>query len=87
MFDHVDLHRHDLELLADFLADTVFTAGAGQLMIGQFVDAFDTRKIGGKRFAFAPLLGRSYDLFFNRFIDRLIYARPCPDNSVLRKST
>jgi hypothetical protein len=83
------LHRYDLELLADFLANAVFTAtaGAGQLMIEQFVDVFDTRKIGGKRLAFAPLLGRSYDLFFNRFIDRLIYARPCPENSVLWKST
>jgi hypothetical protein len=40
-------------------------------MIGQFVDDFDTRKIGGKRFAFAPLLGRSYNLFFNRFVDSL----------------
>jgi len=73
MFDHADLHRHDLELLADFLANGVFTAtaGAGQLVLGQFMDAFYTRKIGGKRFAFAPPLGRRYDLFFNRFVDRL----------------
>ncbi|MNV96973.1 hypothetical protein D3C71_1920390 [compost metagenome] len=36
MFDHADLHRHDLELLADFLASAMFTAtaGAGQLVIG-----------------------------------------------------
>jgi hypothetical protein len=36
MFDHADVHLHDLELLADFLANAVFTAtaGAGQLVIG-----------------------------------------------------
>jgi hypothetical protein len=73
MFDHADLHRHDLELLADFLADGVFTAtaGTGQLMFGQLVNDLDTRKIGGQRFAFAPSLGRRYDLFYNRFVDRL----------------
>jgi hypothetical protein len=51
MFDHADLHRHDLELLADFLANAVFTAtaGAGQLVLGQFVDDFDARKIGRLR--------------------------------------
>ncbi|MNJ57714.1 hypothetical protein D3C77_533150 [compost metagenome] len=76
MFDHTDLHRHDLQLLADFLANTVFTAtaGAGQLMIGQFVNNFDTRQVCGRRLAFAPSLGRSYDFFFNRFVDRLGHA-------------
>lgn len=60
MFDHADLHRHDLELLADFLANAVFTAtaGAGQLVFGQFVDDFDARKIGGQRLAFAPSFRR-----------------------------
>ena len=76
MFDHADLHRHDLELLADLLANAVFTATAdtGQLLVGQFVNDFDTRKIGGQRLTFAPSLGRSYDLFFNRFVDRLGHA-------------
>ncbi|MNE30306.1 hypothetical protein D3C80_1238120 [compost metagenome] len=73
MFDHADLHRHDLQLLADFLANGVLaaTAGAGQLVLGQFVNDFDTRKICGQRLAFAPSLGRRYDLFFNRFVDQL----------------
>lgn len=52
MFDRADLHWHDIELLADFLGNAVFTAGAGQLMVGQFVDDFDTRKIGRNRFAY-----------------------------------
>jgi hypothetical protein len=30
MFKHVDLHWLDLELLADFLANIVFTAAAAQ---------------------------------------------------------
>jgi len=62
-------YRHDLELLANFFANAVFaaTAGASQLMIGQFVNYVDTRKVSGQRLAFAPSLGRSYDLFFNRF--------------------
>jgi hypothetical protein len=29
MFDHTDLHRHYLELIADFLTNAVFTATAG----------------------------------------------------------
>ncbi|MGF6329977.1 hypothetical protein ABH909_002855 [Pseudomonas sp. BS3782 TE3695] len=55
MFDHTDLHRHDLELLADFLANGVLTAtaGAGQLVLGQFVNDLDTGQVGGQRPAFA----------------------------------
>ncbi|VVN98648.1 hypothetical protein PS723_06125 [Pseudomonas fluorescens] len=87
MFDHADLHRHDFELLADFLANAVFTAtaGAGQLVIGQFMDDFDTRKIGGQRLAFAPSLGRSYNLFFNRFVDRLGHAFSFIEQGHLRR--
>ncbi|EGH95113.1 hypothetical protein PLA106_03907 [Pseudomonas amygdali pv. lachrymans str. M302278] len=45
MFDNADLRRHDLELLADFLTNAVFTvtAGADQFVLGQFVDDFDAR--------------------------------------------
>jgi hypothetical protein len=48
MFDHADLHRHDLQLLADFLVNGVLaaTAGTGQLMFGQFVNDLDTRSRG-----------------------------------------
>jgi len=76
MFDHADLHRHDLELLADFLANAVFTATADtdQFVLGQLVDDFDARKIDGQRLAFAPSLGRRYDLFFHCFVDRLGHA-------------
>jgi hypothetical protein len=58
MFDHADLHRHDLQLLADFLANGVLaaTAGTGLLRCGQFVNDLDTRKIGGQRLAFARRL-------------------------------
>ena len=36
---------------------------AGQFVLGQFVDDFNARYIGGQRFAFAAALGRSNDFF------------------------
>jgi len=73
MLDHSDLQWHDLELIAYFLANAVYTAtaGAGQFVLGQFVDNFDARKIGGQRLALTALFGWRYDLFFHRFVDRL----------------
>jgi hypothetical protein len=55
VFDHPNLHRHDVQLLAGFFADGVFTAttGASQFMFGQFVDDFDTWQVGRQRLAFA----------------------------------
>ncbi|MNL43209.1 hypothetical protein D3C87_1657140 [compost metagenome] len=73
VLDHTDLHRHDFKLLADFLANGVFAAAAGtrQFMLGKFVDYFDTWQVGRQRLAFAATLGRSDNLFFNVFVDRL----------------
>ncbi|KTB95695.1 hypothetical protein AO386_22675 [Pseudomonas syringae ICMP 11292] len=70
MFDYADLRRHDLELLADFLTNAVFTvtAGADQFVLGQFVDDFDARKIGRQRLGLATTSGWSYDLFFNGLV-------------------
>lgn len=47
VFDHTDLHRHDIQLLAGFFTDHMFeaTAGTGQLMFGQLVDHFDARQV------------------------------------------
>ena len=48
MFDDADLHWHDLELLADFLANAVFTAtaGAGQLVGAAEVLRLPRRLVG-----------------------------------------
>ena len=45
MFDHMDLHRYDFKLLADFFANRVFAAAADarQFMLGKFVDDLDAR--------------------------------------------
>ncbi|VVO13116.1 hypothetical protein PS689_05498 [Pseudomonas fluorescens] len=71
MLDHADLHWHDLKLLADFLTNAVFTAtaGAGQFVLGQFVDDFDARQIGRQRLALATALGGGDNLFFSVFVD------------------
>ena len=63
MFDHVDLHRHDLQLFADFLANGVLaaTAGAGQLVLGQFVNDFDTQQINRQRLVLAAVWRRRND--------------------------
>ncbi len=68
--DDTDLHRHNLKLLAGFLADGVFAAAtdAGQLMLGQFVDNFDARQIRRQRLALAAPLGGCDDLFFRVFV-------------------
>lgn len=49
MFDHTDLHRDNFKLLADLFTDGMLTApaSAGQFVLGQFVDDFNARKIGG----------------------------------------
>lgn len=45
VFDHANLHRHDLQLLAGFFADDMLaaTADTGQFVFWQVVDDFDTR--------------------------------------------
>lgn len=65
MSDLTDLHRHDFKLLADFLADSIFTAAAvkRQLMFGTLVDDLDALQIGGQRLAFTAALGMRNDLF------------------------
>lgn len=65
VFDHADLHRHDVQLFAGFFADDVFTtaARAAQFVFGQFVDDFNARQVGGQRFAFATALCRGNDFF------------------------
>ncbi|MNM86418.1 hypothetical protein D3C81_985690 [compost metagenome] len=69
VFDHADLHRHDFQLLAGFFADGVLAAAAStsQLVLGQFVDDFDTGQVGGQRLAFATAFGRSDDFFLRLF--------------------
>ncbi|VVM46689.1 hypothetical protein PS655_06073 [Pseudomonas fluorescens] len=73
MLDHADLHRDDFKLFADLLADGVFTAAAGtrQLMLGKFMDDFDSGQVGGQRLTFAATFGRHDNFFFAGFIDRL----------------
>ena len=66
VFDHPDLHWHDNQLFAGFLADHVFaaTADAGRFVFGQFMDDFDTRQLSRQRFAFASAPDRSNDFLF-----------------------
>ncbi|MNJ48277.1 hypothetical protein D3C77_434670 [compost metagenome] len=70
MSDHTDLHRHDIQLLAGFFADRVFTAttGTGQFVFGQFVDGFDTRQVSRQRLAFATA-GSGHNHYFFRVLD------------------
>ena len=65
MADHPHLHRDDLELFAGFLADGLLaaTAGAGQLVLGQFVNDVHARQVGRQGLALAAALGRRHDLF------------------------
>ncbi|MBB3239013.1 hypothetical protein FHW68_000485 [Pseudomonas sp. Tn43] len=58
MLDDADLHRDDFKLLADLLADGVFMAAADthQLMLGKFVDDFDSAQVEGQRLTFAATL-------------------------------
>ena len=65
MFDDADLHRHDVQLLAGFFADGMFTAtaGTGQFVFGQFMDNFDTRQLSRQRLAFATARCRCDDFF------------------------
>ncbi len=46
----MDLHLHDVKLLAGFFADHMLaaTAGTSQFVLGQFVDDFDAGKISLK---------------------------------------
>lgn len=48
VFEYADLHRHNVELLTGFLANNMLAAitGAGQFVLGQILDDFDTRQIG-----------------------------------------
>ena len=60
VFDHADLHRPDIQLFADFLANAVCTAtaGAGQLVPRQFVDEFAARQVCRQRLALPAVLSR-----------------------------
>lgn len=66
VFDHPDLHRHDVQLLAGFFTKHMLeaTAGTGQFVFMQFVDDFDTRQVSRQRFTFATASGRCNDFFF-----------------------
>lgn len=46
--NHPDLHGDDLQLLAGFLANNLLaaTAGAGLLVLGQFMDDVGARQLG-----------------------------------------
>ena len=72
MLDDPDLHRHDLKLLADFLANGVFAAAAdaSQFMLRKLMDNFNTWQVDRQRFAFAATLGPCDNLFFDVFVDR-----------------
>ncbi|MNE59990.1 hypothetical protein D3C80_1551120 [compost metagenome] len=65
MFEHTDLHRHDIELLAGFLANHMLaaTAGTGQLVLGQVVDDFDTWQFSRQRCALATTFDWGNDFF------------------------
>ncbi len=65
MFNHTDLHRHDIQLLAGFFADDMqaATTGTGQFVLGQFVDDFDARTISRQWLAFTTAFDRCNDLF------------------------
>jgi len=73
MFDHPDLHRHDFKLLADFLANGIFSAAAdaGQFMLGRFMDDFDARQIGRYWFVLATAFGGNDDPFFNVLVRQI----------------
>ena len=63
MFDHPDLHRHDIQLLAGFFADDMLaaTAGTGQFVFGQLVDDFNAWQISRQWLAIATAWRRSND--------------------------
>ncbi|OSN99813.1 hypothetical protein BV357_05712 [Pseudomonas syringae pv. actinidiae] len=65
VFDHTDLHWHDIQLLTGFFADDMLaaTAGTGQFVLGQFVNDFDAGKISRQWFAFTTAFDRCNDLF------------------------
>ena len=65
MFEHTDLHRHDIDLLAGFFANQMLaaTTGAGLLVLGQVADDFDTLQVSLQRFAFATAYGRGNEFF------------------------
>lgn len=73
MFDDANLHRDDFKLFADFFTDGMFTAAtsAGQFMLGQFVDNFDTRQISWQRLALATAFGWRNDFFVVSLIQGL----------------
>lgn len=65
MSDHADLHRHDIELLAGFLANDMLaaTAGTRQLVLRQLVGDYDTWQVCRQRLALATTLDRGNDFF------------------------
>lgn len=73
MLDDANLHRDDFKLFADFFSDGMFAAAAsaGQFMLGQFVDNFDTRQISRQWLTFATALGRCNDFFVAGLIQGL----------------
>ncbi|OSO06158.1 hypothetical protein BV363_05905 [Pseudomonas syringae pv. actinidiae] len=66
VFDHTDLHWHDIQLLTGFFADDMLaaTAGTGQFVLGQFVNDFDAGKISRQWLALTTAFDRCNDLFF-----------------------
>ncbi|CAG8867994.1 hypothetical protein PS627_04418 [Pseudomonas fluorescens] len=65
MFDHTDLHRHDVQLLAGFFADDMLaaTTGARQLMFWQVMDDFDTWQVSRQWLALATARSRRHRFF------------------------
>ncbi len=65
MFDDANLHGDDFKLFADFFTDGMFAtaASAGQFMLGQFLDNFDTRQISRQRLALSTAFGRRSEFF------------------------
>ena len=63
--DHQDLHRHDLQLFADFFADSVFaaTANTGQFVFGEFVGDLNAWQVSRQWLALATARTEGYNLF------------------------
>ncbi|MOA19942.1 hypothetical protein D3C78_1403540 [compost metagenome] len=92
MADHADLHRHDLELLADLFAADVLAAAAfaGQFVFGQLVDHLDARQLRRQRLALAAALGGRHNGFLDGvgidcFGERLGQAFRLVEQSQLRR--
>lgn len=74
VFEHTNLHRHDIALFAGFLANHVVeaTTGASQLVLGQVMNDFNVWQVSRQWYAFATLLGWRYDFFFGIKSARMI---------------